>query len=96
MADDARDSSPPDRDAERRTVAVDADRAAGATPGQFQPGEDLKIRQDRLLDEALQDSFAGSDPMSPRTSPEVSQAAVGPPSGPAALVSPARPPTLPG
>jgi hypothetical protein len=53
------------RVAERRTGAIDADRAAEAAPLPLQPGEDLKARQDRLLDEALEESFPGSDPISP-------------------------------
>lgn len=57
--------SAPDPVADRPTATIDADRAADAAPGQFQPGEDLKARQDRLLDEALQESFPGSDPISP-------------------------------
>ena len=65
MADHPVEDLAPPRDAERRTGTIDADRAADAAPGPLQPGEDLKARQDRLLDEALEESFPGSDPISP-------------------------------
>ncbi|WP_407527008.1 hemerythrin domain-containing protein [Methylobacterium oryzisoli] len=42
-----------------------ADMAAAAAPGKRVPGEDLRHRQDRLLDEALEETFPSSDPISP-------------------------------
>ncbi|ACA20001.1 hypothetical protein M446_5711 [Methylobacterium sp. 4-46] len=42
-----------------------ADLAAAAAPGNRVPGEDLRNRQDRLLDEALEETFPSSDPISP-------------------------------
>lgn len=65
MDKDRDEGLPPDRDVSRPTAAIDADLAADAAPGEFKPGEDLKARQDRLLDEALEESFPGSDPISP-------------------------------
>lgn len=43
-----------------------ADLAAANTPGQRQPGEDLDRRQDQLLDEAVEETFPASDPISPK------------------------------
>jgi hypothetical protein len=45
---------------------ANADKAADAAPGEFQPGEDLKARQDKLLDEAIEETFPASDPISPK------------------------------
>lgn len=53
----------------RMTSAPDAPRippdAAGDAPGERRPGEDLKTRQETLIDEALEESFPASDPASP-------------------------------
>ncbi|MFH5927177.1 rhodanese-like domain-containing protein [Roseomonas xinghualingensis] len=43
-----------------------ADKAAEAAPGPRKPGEDLQRRQDQLLDQALQETFPASDPISPK------------------------------
>lgn len=43
-----------------------ADRAADAAPGERKPGDDLKKRQDQLLEESLEESFPASDPISPK------------------------------
>ncbi|GEP07432.1 hypothetical protein MOX02_54700 [Methylobacterium oxalidis] len=43
-----------------------ADQAAGAAPDQSTPGEDLAKRQDKLLDQAVEETFPGSDPISPK------------------------------
>lgn len=43
-----------------------ADRAAGSAPGPREAGEDLKDRQDQLLDEAVEETFPASDPISPK------------------------------
>lgn len=53
------------RDRPAVTGQANADMAADAAPGELVPGEDLKARQDRLLDEALEETFPGSDPISP-------------------------------
>lgn len=44
---------------------IDADRAADDAPGNRVPGENLAQRQERLLDEAIEETFPGSDPVSP-------------------------------
>ncbi len=43
----------------------DADLAAESAPGQRTPGEDLRRRQEQLLDESIEESFPASDPISP-------------------------------
>jgi hypothetical protein len=45
---------------------ANADRAADAAPGECKPGEDLEARQDKLLDEAVEETFPASDPISPK------------------------------
>ncbi|GJD66284.1 hypothetical protein [Methylobacterium frigidaeris] len=43
-----------------------ADLAAASAPGQLKPGDDLEERQDQLLDEAVEETFPASDPISPK------------------------------
>jgi hypothetical protein len=43
-----------------------ADKAAEAAPGDRTPDEDLDERQDRLLDQAVEETFPASDPISPK------------------------------
>jgi hypothetical protein len=43
-----------------------ADRAAEAAPGDRKPGEDLAERQEKLIDEAVEETFPASDPISPQ------------------------------
>jgi hypothetical protein len=43
-----------------------ADLAAASAPGPRQSGEDLEKRQDQLLDEAVEETFPASDPISPK------------------------------
>ncbi|ACL60879.1 hypothetical protein [Methylobacterium nodulans] len=43
-----------------------ADRAAESAPGPRRPGEDLKARQEQLLDEAVEETFPASDPIAPK------------------------------
>jgi hypothetical protein len=43
-----------------------ADRAAESAPGQLKPGDDLDARQDQLIDEAVEETFPASDPISPK------------------------------
>jgi hypothetical protein len=45
---------------------IDPDRAADAAPSPRTESTDLKQRQDQLLDEAIEESFPGSDPISPK------------------------------
>ncbi|WP_245524428.1 hypothetical protein [Methylobacterium nonmethylotrophicum] len=42
-----------------------ADLAAASAPGRRRPGDNLAERQDRLLDEAIEETFPASDPISP-------------------------------
>lgn len=46
-----------------------ADEAAAAAPGEMKPDDDLEAREDELLDEAVQETFPASDPISPATPP---------------------------
>lgn len=40
--------------------------AAAAAPDQHVPGENLDHRQDKLLDQALEETFPNNDPISPK------------------------------
>ena len=58
--------SEPSQEGELRTSGqFNADLAAEAGPGQQIPSEDLRRRQEQLLDEAIEESFPASDPISP-------------------------------
>jgi hypothetical protein len=50
----------------RTSGQSDADLAAASAPGNRVPGEDLKQRQEQLLDEAIEETFPASDPISPK------------------------------
>ncbi|QAY75303.1 hypothetical protein [Sphingosinicella sp. BN140058] len=50
---------------ETGSSAAHADDAAAAAPGERKPGEDIERRQDKLLDEAVEETFPASDPISP-------------------------------
>ena len=58
-------------DADERNVyeagsgAARADEAADAAPGEARPGEDKKKRTEKLIDEAVEETFPASDPISP-------------------------------
>ncbi|NNM72378.1 hypothetical protein HJG44_08225 [Enterovirga sp. DB1703] len=54
-----------EREALRRTGQALADLAAADAPGDRKPGEDLRERQDKLLDEAVEETFPASDPIAP-------------------------------
>jgi hypothetical protein len=43
---------------------VNADLAAEHAPGDRKPGEDMAARQEQLLDEAVEETFPASDPIS--------------------------------
>jgi len=43
-----------------------ADQAADRAPGERREGEDLEKRQDQLIDEAVEETFPASDPISPK------------------------------
>lgn len=50
---------------ETGSSAAHADDAAAAAPGEMKPDEDLEARQQDLLDEAIEETFPASDPISP-------------------------------
>jgi len=50
---------------ESGSSAARADDAAASAPGDAKPGEDIERRQERLLDEAVEETFPASDPISP-------------------------------
>jgi hypothetical protein len=45
--------------------AARADEAAADAPGDLQPGEDRRARREKLIDEAIEETFPASDPISP-------------------------------
>ena len=51
---------------ERSPGQTDPSRAAAAAPGDRVPGEDLKQRQEQLVDQAVEETFPASDPISPK------------------------------
>jgi len=51
---------------ERNTGQAKADLAAEVAPGDRAPDENLQQRQDELLDEAVEETFPASDPISPK------------------------------
>jgi len=52
--------------AEPNPGQTDPSRAAAAAPGDRVPGEDLKQRQEQLVDQAIEETFPASDPISPK------------------------------
>ena len=56
--------SPEEEEALRKSGGSLADLASAAAPGERQPGEDLDERQDKLVDEAVEETFPASDPVS--------------------------------
>jgi hypothetical protein len=52
--------------APERQTTIDPDRAADDARGQRRPGEDLAERQDKLLDEAIEETYPASDPIAPK------------------------------
>ena len=42
----------------------DPDRASEQAPGDRKPGENLKRRQEKLIDEGIEETFPASDPVS--------------------------------
>jgi hypothetical protein len=56
----------PDRLGKHVLSPGDPDRAADAAPGPRIPNEDLEKRQDQLLDEAVEETFPASDPITPK------------------------------
>jgi hypothetical protein len=62
MADDAT----PRADEGGRPGQIDSDRAADRAPGNRVPGENLDQRQEKLVDEAIEETFPASDPIAPK------------------------------
>ncbi|MBX9932940.1 MAG: hypothetical protein K2Y56_15605 [Methylobacterium sp.] len=54
------------REESRTSGQFVADRAADSAPGNRVSDEDLRERQERLLDEAIEETFPASDPISPK------------------------------
>jgi len=50
---------------ETGSSAARADDAAAAAPGDMKPGDDPEAREEDLLDEAVEETFPASDPISP-------------------------------
>ncbi len=60
-------STPPRPDPERSPAGqTDPDLAAADAPGDRVPGEDLDQRQEKLIDEAVEETFPASDPIAPK------------------------------
>jgi hypothetical protein len=60
MADDKRESV-----YETGSGGARADEAAADAPGDAKPGEDPRARREKLIDEAVEETFPASDPISP-------------------------------
>ena len=58
--------TPPRRDQERPAGQIDPDLAARDAPGDRTPSEDLNERQEKLIDEAVEETFPASDPIAPK------------------------------
>ena len=58
--------APSSREGEVCPGQTDPSRAAEAAPGDRVPGEDLKQRQEQLVDQAVEETFPASDPISPK------------------------------
>jgi hypothetical protein len=50
---------------EKGSGAAKADEAAADAPGDARPGEDRRQRREQLIDEAIEETFPASDPISP-------------------------------
>jgi len=59
-------AAPPRREQERVPGQTDPDLAADDVPGDRVPGEDLNQRQEKLIDEAVEETFPASDPIAPK------------------------------
>lgn len=54
---------------ETGSSAARADDAAAAAPGDMKPDDDPEAREEDLLDEAVEETFPASDPISPAAPP---------------------------
>lgn len=60
------DTSKPHSQEDTSVPESKANDAAAAAPDQRKPDENLDHRQDKLLDQALEETFPSSDPISPK------------------------------
>ena len=56
---------PPRREQGGTPGQIDPDLAAEDAPGDRVPGEDLNQRQEKLIDEAIEETYPASDPIAP-------------------------------
>ena len=66
MSDDREDETQPLAIEQSSGGQANADLAAGSAPADRKAGEDMAERQEQLIDEAVQESFPASDPVSPK------------------------------
>src|SRR3954471_4293210 len=59
-------ATPPRREQGGNPGQIDPDLAAEDAPGDRVPGEDLNQRQEQLIDEAIEETYPGSDPIAPK------------------------------
>src|SRR3954462_838839 len=59
-------TKPPRREQGGNPGRIDSDLAAEAAPGNRVPGEDLTQRQEKLIDEAVEETYPASDPIAPK------------------------------
>src|SRR3954454_16890521 len=59
-------ATPPYRDQEYNPGRIDPDLAVEDAPGDRVPGEDLNQRQEKLVDEAIEETYPASDPIAPK------------------------------
>ena len=66
MSDDREDETEPLPIEQSSGGQANADLAAASAPGERKAGEDMEERQEQLIDEAVEESFPASDPVSPK------------------------------
>jgi hypothetical protein len=59
-------ATPPRREQEGNPGRIDPDLAAEDAPSDRVPGEDLNQRQEKLIDEAVEETYPASDPIAPK------------------------------
>jgi hypothetical protein len=59
-------ATPPRREQGGNPGQIDPDLAAEDAPGDRVPGEDLTQRQEKLIDEAVEETYPASDPIAPK------------------------------
>ena len=59
-------ATPPRREQGGIPGQIDPDLAAEDAPGDRVPGEDLNQRQEKLIDEAIEETYPASDPIAPK------------------------------